>query len=87
MNEPATEEMESSKESMRQEASGCPLQTMHTQRTVPDADASHLTCDGVTRCCDVRTLGDSVDLESLAIFDGLPSRNAVTSRLGVGVGV
>jgi hypothetical protein len=54
MNEPATEEMESSKESMRQEASGCPLQIMHTQRTVPDADASHLACDGVTRCCDVR---------------------------------
>ena len=38
MNELATEEMESSEERIRQEASGCPLQTMHTQRTVLDAD-------------------------------------------------
>jgi hypothetical protein len=38
MNELATEEMESSNEPIGQEASGCPLQTMHTQRTVLDAD-------------------------------------------------
>jgi len=38
MNELATEEMESSKEPIGQEASGCPLQTMQTQRTVLDAD-------------------------------------------------
>jgi hypothetical protein len=38
MNEMAIEEMESSTDPIRQEASGCPLQTMHTQRTVLDAD-------------------------------------------------
>ena len=38
MNELATEVMESSNEPIGQEASGCPLQTMHTQRTVLDAD-------------------------------------------------
>ena len=38
MNELATEETESSKERIRQEASGCPLQTMQLQRTVLDAD-------------------------------------------------
>jgi hypothetical protein len=38
MNELATEEMESSKEPIRHEASGRPLQTMHTQRTLLDAD-------------------------------------------------
>ena len=38
MNELATEEMVSSEEAIRQEASGCPLQTMHPQRTVLDAD-------------------------------------------------
>ena len=38
MNELATEEMESSTDPIRQKASGRPLQTMHTQRTVLDAD-------------------------------------------------
>jgi hypothetical protein len=38
MNELATEEMESSEERIRQEASGCPLQTMQLRRTVLDAD-------------------------------------------------
>jgi hypothetical protein len=38
MNELANEEMESRTDPIRQEASGCPLQTMHTQCTVLDAD-------------------------------------------------
>jgi len=38
MNELATEVVESSRDRIRQEPSGCPLQSMHTQRTVLDAD-------------------------------------------------
>jgi hypothetical protein len=38
MSELTTEEMVSSDEAIRQEASGCPLQTMHPQRTVLDAN-------------------------------------------------
>jgi hypothetical protein len=38
MNELATEEMESREEPIRQEASGCPSQTMQLRRTVLDAD-------------------------------------------------
>jgi hypothetical protein len=38
MNELATEEMESSEKRIRQEGSGCPLQTMQLRRTVLDAD-------------------------------------------------